>query len=200
MDEITFISLIVLGIALLLPVLSEKLAKNDHLFKQVKYLIFATYIIANLFETLLFRAITPNAKYELGFLWSYREALSVHHSNGLSISITNFALLKENILNILLYIPFGYLLPFTWPTLAERKNMVHSKNGRLRWLSLISWKVVLIGFFCSGVTEVTQLVFHLGLFEFDDILNNTVGNVIGVTIYYGLLKGHAKMNHESVNT
>ena len=46
---------------------------------------------------------------------------------------------------------------------------------------------VLIGFLCSVATEIIQLVFHLGLFEFDDILNNTLGCFIGLIIYRTLL-------------
>ena len=196
MDEITLISLIVLGVALLLPVLMEKLADHPHWLTQVKYYIFAVYVFANLYETLLFRVVTPDAKYELGFLWSYRKALSVHHGaeSGLQILITDSAFLKEIILNILLYIPLGYLLPFTWPKLAQKKREVSSGNRAIQWLGNIPWKVVLIGFLCSTATEVTQLVFHLGLFEFDDILNNTIGCVLGTLLYNGLLRRHTEQS------
>ena len=194
MDEITLISLIVLGVALLLPVLTEKLADHHHLLTQVKYYIFAAYVLTNLYETLLFRVITPEAKYEMGFLWSYREALSLHKAGGFRILITDGELLKEIILNILLYIPLGYLLPFTWPKLAQKKREVTSGNRVTRWLRSIPWKVVLIGFLCSTFTEVTQLVFHLGLFEFDDILNNTIGCVLGTLLYNALLRRHTEQS------
>ena len=198
MDEITLVSLIVLGVALLLPVLTEKLSGHHRLLQQVKYYIFAVYVFANLYETLLFRVITPDAKYELGFLWCYREALSLHRAGGFGILITDAGLLKEIILNILLYIPFGYLLPFLWPALAEKKDETHGKKQRFRWFGKIPWKVMLIGLLCSTATEVTQLVFHLGLFEYDDILNNTIGCALGTMLYNGLLRRHAEKQKESL--
>lgn len=199
MDEITLISLIVLGVALLLPVLTEKLAHHPQLLTQVKYYIFAAYVFANLYETLLFRVITPEPTYQLGLLWSYREALSIHKTGGFHILITDGELLKEIILNILLYIPLGYLLPFLWPSLAEKKRAPHSTRRIVRWFHNIPWKVVLIGFLCSTLTEVTQLVFHLGLFEFDDILNNTVGCILGTLLYNGLLRWHAERRDTSLS-
>lgn len=199
MDEITLISLIVLGVALLLPVLTEKLSDHYHLLTQVKYYIFAVYVFANLYETLLFRVITPDAKYQLGLLWSYREALSIHKAGGFPIQITDGELLKEIILNILLYIPLGYLLPFLWPSLAHKKREIRSEKRITRWLRGIPWKVVLIGFLCSSFTEITQLVFHLGLFEFDDILNNTLGCIFGTLFYNGFLRRHTERRKEIQN-
>lgn len=187
MDEITLVSLIVLGVALLLPVLSEQLAGNRRLLTWVKNYIFATYVFANLYETLLFRVITPDATYQLGLLWSYREALSLQGEGWFRVLVTDGELLKEIILNILLYVPLGYLLPFMWPSLAEKQTNSKSKVRLLRWFLNIPWKVVLIGLLCSTATEVIQLVFHLGLFEFDDILNNTLGCFIGLIIYRTLL-------------
>jgi len=192
MDEITLVSLIVLGVALLLPVLSEWLAENDRVLQWVKYFIFTVYLIANLYETLLFRAITPDARYALGLFWSYREALSLQGSEGLRLAVTDGELLKEIILNILLYIPLGYLLPFTWPSLATyRKNPVHvAHQSRKQWH--LPWKAIGIAFLLSTATELAQLVFHLGLFEFDDIFNNTVGCVVGSALYIGLLRRHVE--------
>jgi glycopeptide antibiotics resistance protein len=67
------------------------------------------------------------------------------------------------LLNILLYVPLGFLL------------------SDLRYLG--SLKIILLGFACSTLTELTQLVFHLGLFEFDDIFDNTLGCILGVLFF-----------------
>ncbi|MEA5015875.1 MAG: VanZ family protein [Candidatus Limiplasma sp.] len=193
MDEVTAISLIVLAVALLLPVISELLAERRLLLRGLQYLIFAVYVFANLYETLLFRVVAPAPRYELGLFWSYREALSLHRhaDGGLRLLITNSSLLKEILLNILLYIPLGYLLPFTWPSLAGKRQRALVPSGWLRrafrLLAGIPWKVALIGMLASVLTEVTQLVFHLGLFEFDDILNNTLGCMIGLGMYWLLI-------------
>ena len=45
------------------------------------------------------------------------------------------------------------------------------------------WLAVLIGVLMSAAIEVTQLLTHRGLFEFDDILYNSVGAVIGFLLY-----------------
>jgi len=196
MDEITVVSFIVIGAALLLPVLSEILEEHHRLLKYIKYLIFAVYLFANLYETLLFRTITPKSKCELDFLWSYREALNIRQSGGLRILITNRWLLKEIILNILLYIPLGCLLPFMRPALArKRPKPVGAKPLRRRYY-IFPWKVVLIGFFYSIATETLQMVFRVGLFELDDIFDNTVGCVIGAMIYSELLRRHARRHEE----
>ena len=64
-------------------------------------------------------------------------------------------------LNILLFVPFGYLLPLLW----KRAD---------RW-----WKVVLCGFVLSLGIELIQLVTHLGMFDLDDLMNNSLGAFLG---------------------
>ncbi len=58
-------------------------------------------------------------------------------------------------LNILMFIPLGFLL-----------------GGK-------GWKAVLFGFLLSAFIELTQYVFLLGYCEADDVLNNTIGAVVG---------------------
>ena len=38
---------------------------------------------------------------------------------------------------------------------------------------------LLIGVVCSAIIEILQLLLHRGLFEWDDIFDNTVGFLIG---------------------
>lgn len=183
MDQIRAISLFVLLFSLVLPGLSHRLSRRPWLLVAAKYVIFGVYALANLYETILFRGVMPQPIAMLQPLWSYRESLALTGGvagtfKGLltgtgGVVVTNPRLLEEIILNILLYIPLGYLLPFTWPSLAGRKRPV----------PLLMWRVVLIGFVCSAVTEVSQLVFRIGLFEFDDMMNNTLGCALGCLIY-----------------
>ena len=69
----------------------------------------------------------------------------------------------EIILNYILFIPLGLLLYLCFGD---------------KW----GLKVVLIGFILSALIEVTQLMFKIGLFEFDDIFGNTVGCLIGTLV------------------
>jgi len=65
------------------------------------------------------------------------------------------------LLNILLFVPFGYLLP----------------QSTVRANSL--WKIMVFGFSFSLVIESAQLITRLGMFDIDDLINNTIGAVLG---------------------
>lgn len=68
--------------------------------------------------------------------------------------------------NIFAFSPYGYLLPFI------RKK----KTG---------FFAVLCSTFCFSLTiETMQLVFKLGVFDVDDLLLNTVGGIIGYSIFF----------------
>ena len=72
-------------------------------------------------------------------------------------------LLYDILLNILLFVPFGGLLKMTF------------RKIRLS----VGW---LLGLLLSMALEVCQLVFHLGLFEWDDMLHNSLGCLIGCVV------------------
>ncbi len=173
MDQVTTISLLVLIIALFLPVLANALQRHPRWFAAAKYAILGVYILANLHETLLFRAVRPDYRAEWQLLWSYRESLSFPDGlmsliNG-TVKVVRPALLEEIVLNILLYIPLGYLLPFVFERLKP-------------------WQIVAVALGCSVMTEVIQLIGKIGWFEFDDMLNNTMGCVIGLLIYETVMR------------
>lgn len=131
--------------------------------KCVLGLAFSVYIAAIVHYTLLHRDISSDMKYELSLFWSYEIVLE-HASETMWWEIVN---------NIFLFIPMGVLVPMMMPSLRN-------------W-----WKVVLCAFGCSLTVEVCQLVFRLGLFEFDDMFNNTLGGLIGYGMFqvgYGLWK------------
>lgn len=94
---------------------------------------------------------------------SYKEAY-----NKMQIS-----LFRNNILNILLFVPLGFILPIYTDKLKK------------------IYKVVPIGFLISLVIETIQYVSKIGIFEIDDILNNTIGVLIGYStfmIFYSIIK------------
>ena len=86
---------------------------------------------------------------------SYREA---YHKMEIS-------LFRNIILNILLFMPFGFLLP------------IYSK--KLRKI----YKIVSIGFLVTLLIETIQYITKIGIFEIDDIFDNTMGVLIGYCIY-----------------
>ena len=77
------------------------------------------------------------------------------------------------VLNTLLYIPMGYLLPVLYPGLSRGK-----------WM----WRVLLLGFAASLATETIQLFLRLGWFDVDDLLNNMLVTLAGICLYRGFLR------------
>ena len=73
------------------------------------------------------------------------------------------------------------LLPFTWCWFRSER--------------LLSVRVILVGFVCSALTEITQLVFRIGLFEFDDMINNTLGCAVGCLLSGLLMSRHDRRSH-----
>ena len=174
MVRIITLAIFVLTFAFCLPFLSRKLSRYPKVLFCFKYVIFAVYIFANLSQTVLFRAVQPTWVNSLTLFSTYRESLEYTASQ--TIAVTDAKVLKNIILNVILYIPMGYLLPFVWPKLM-----------RVRRVSSVS-RITLIGFFFSLATELTQLVFHIGSFEADDIFNNTLGCLIGCVLYWIILR------------
>lgn len=158
MDQVTHISILLILMVLLLPMLAKRLKRYPKQLKAGKVCILGLYLLANLYLTLLSRSPKTNRTAAWMPFWSYVETMNGDTELGIQI-----------ILNILLYIPLGYLLRFTFPKIK-------------------AWQVIAIGCAMSALTETTQLVFKLGLFEWDDMIDNTLGTVIGVICYWGVKK------------
>lgn len=134
--------------------------------KGVMTTVLIEYMFLILGSTVIYRASGDVMKYELTPFWSY-----VAIDNGQS------ELIKENLLNIALGVPVGFLLSF-----------IMNKRS---W-----WKAGLVGFVFSSVIELSQLVFKRGLCEFDDVFHNTLGCVIGYGIGIMMIAGIYKIrNH-----
>ena len=67
---------------------------------------------------------------------------------------------RQIIINIIIFIPFGLITGSLW-----------------------KWKGIIVGTVVSVAIELLQLISRRGLFEFDDILHNTLGTLFGVCIY-----------------
>ena len=69
----------------------------------------------------------------------------------------------EILLNYVLFIPLGVLLYLCF---GEKFGL----------------RVVLAGFLLSASIEIVQLVFRIGVFEFDDMIGNTIGCLVGAVV------------------
>lgn len=85
----------------------------------------------------------------------------------------------EIILNYILFIPLGVLLYLCF---GEKLGL----------------RVVIAGLLLSVSIEIVQLVFRIGLFEFDDIIGNTIGCFIGALIGKLIRKKKKKTTPEAV--
>ena len=104
-------------------------------------------------STVIYRKVLPEKQFDLMPFWSYRAIMDGKEQY-----------LAENIMNVAVFVPVGLLLGIA-----------------LRERSL--WSALLVGAGLSVGIEALQFVFKKGFTEFDDVMHNTLGCLIG----YGAL-------------
>ena len=107
--------------------------------------------LAIVFGSTVFTRTTAIRQCELKPFWSWCAVIRYHDRE----------LLKENLLNCLLLVPMGLLLP-----------IIFNHKVRLN-------QALLAGFLVSASIELSQLIFKRGLFEWDDMIHNALGCVFG---------------------
>lgn len=122
------------------------------MLKGVCLITLAGYIWYTLDTTVLGRRDYSYYRYKTIPYWSYAAILDGKES-----------LIKEDLLNVALFLPIGFLLCCLMPI-------------RKWWIALV------FGFGLSSCIELLQLVWKRGTCEFDDVFHNTIGCLIG----YGL--------------
>lgn len=131
--------------------------KNRYLkiaLKGVCLITLIGYIWYTLDITIFGRSEYSCYRYKTLPFWSYAAIMDGKES-----------LIKENLLNVALFVPIGYLLCSLLP--------------RRRW-----WMALIFGLGLSAGIELMQLLWKRGTCEFDDVFHNTIGCLIG----YGLCK------------
>lgn len=122
------------------------------------YAVFIIYIVVVVGATML--------RYSgMSISWENREIFPLFYSYKEAWKDFSAREWRNIILNIMMFIPFGFLLP-----LVSKKFQVF-------------WKTYLAGFLFTFLIEMTQLLLHLGICELDDFMNNTVGAMIGYGFY-----------------
>lgn len=117
--------------------------------------------LAVVFASTVFTRDAGERQYQLELFWSWKEIFGIPSTGRMGTTGTRAGLLEENLLNMILLFPAGVLLPFV----IKRKVCWH--------------QAVLAGIVISAGIEVSQLVFCRGLFEWDDIIHNTLGCLAG---------------------
>lgn len=136
----------------------KKLLKGTKTLSKKKLLlsaVFLCYLVVVLGATMMSRGSWYGGGTVTPLFSSYRDAW-------ISFSAREW---RNLILNILLFVPLGFLLPLIWERFCT------------------FWKTYLAGFLLTLLIETMQLCLKRGIFELDDILNNTLGTMIG----YGII-------------
>lgn len=159
--SIFFVSLFLIGYFL---VYKNKMkdTKKLKVSKVVLWSIFLIYMIVVLGAT-------------IGDRVSGYESVNLHLFSSYKDAYNNFSLREWRyiILNILMFVPIGFMMPL----LLKKCE---------RW-----YITYLVGFTTSLFIEILQLISKRGIFEIDDIINNTLGCTIGygiVMIFISLFK------------
>ena len=124
--------------------------------------------LAIVFASTVFTRTPGTRQYQLELFWSWKEILGIGKCGRLG-STADGGLLQENLLNILLLLPAGILLPGVF-------------NREMKW-----WQGLLFGVMISSTIEFCQLVLCRGLFELDDIIHNSLGCMLGTLVGNKLL-------------
>ena len=125
-----------------------------HKRQAVAIFLLAIYI-GIVFGSTVFTRESSTRSYKLMPLWSWKEILLGNDTK---------ELLVENMLNIIMLSPMGILLPFVLDYKVKLK------------------RAFLYGFLVSAMIECCQLIFKCGLFEWDDMIHNGTGCLIGSMI------------------
>lgn len=114
------------------------------------------------------------------FLYEQNASFELFSSYRLAMLEFNMREWRNILLNIAMGIPLGILLPCVF------QKMKH-------W-----WLTYATGLLLTIFIEVTQLVTHRGIFEIDDIFNNTLGCIIGFGFYAIGLALYRKINKKQI--
>lgn len=169
------LKLIVVGIILIIVIgffRWASLCLDKRLYKKLLIISMLIYGCVVLYLTLFSRPYHPRTPDFIPFHWLWR---FIKWSNFLNLSTvlvsirSAFFTVSNYLLNIMLFIPLGYLGPEIW-----RKKSCKT--------------VVLRAFLSSVLIEISQLVCSLGYFEVDDLIANSLGAYVGWFLWERFLR------------
>lgn len=117
------------------------------------------YVFLLLGSTVIFRHTMKQRAYDFTPFWSYGKILNGDESG----------LMYENLMNFVVFIPFGFLMGIIWQSISLRY-------------------VIGVGCLLSFLIEVLQFIFAKGFSEMDDLIHNTLGCATGYSIYLLIVK------------
>ncbi len=155
--------LVLCVVAVTLKRIQTEQIQSAHRILPIKFLItilLGIYFLIYIHLTFTYRHPSEAASMNLKPLWSYLEAFQLN-----PLKIIRLGLARQILLNILLTIPLGLLLPVLYD------------QAKHPYLLTILTALVL-----SILTETVQYITHRGLCETDDVINNLIGCLLGIVI------------------
>ncbi len=136
----------------------------------VAYLVFFSRAAAREYtvHAALFEDLKRAVQIDFGFL----EMLGVLFTQGPKAAASHIRVITPSgitqvYMNILLFVPMGYLLPYVFPWFRAK--------ARLR--------PPLVCFLSSLLIENIQLITRRGFYDLDDLVSNTIGGIIGAALF-----------------
>ena len=142
--------------------------------KQNKFVwpLLMVYIFTVIYVTFLMRSPYQNARVSLTLFKEWKRTFIV--KGEFVFLLRRLRRLRQSFLNMILFVPMGYFLPMV--------------TNRMRsW-----WKVILFGLGVSLGIELLQYMTLLGMFDVDDLFNNTIGVGIGWIIWKTFFRERAE--------
>ena len=190
-----------LGVAL-----DDSLSSNQdadkylHARKLVLYCVFGLYIMAVLFVTFFSRSAASDYQIHIAFYQDLANAVKIDfgilgfiHSiftDGLAealqhVSVEKMDSISQVYLNVVMFIPMGYLLPYVFDKFQKAKG-----------------RTVLNCFLFSLLIENVQLITKHGFYDIDDIVSNTLGGFLGFELYmlFAYFLRHPRFREEMEET
>lgn len=156
-SEVLYTSLLVSLVAIVIGLLWKGIQWKK---KYVLWVLLCEYIFIVMCSTVICRGgmSFEFERLELTPFWTYKAVLA--HTSGVSV--------WDIVLNIVLFLPLGFLLKLLYPTMKI-------------------WKMALIAICCSVFIEANQYFFEKGIAQIDDIMHNTIGACLGWLLAKGVL-------------
>ena len=140
-------------------------------YRQLIWAMFAVYLCGNIYCTLCSRVPGSGTTLQLWPFMSIYRLFTTPIEVGTEVTglfawfMNDASPVVSMVLNVLLYVPMGYLLPVLQPKFSRKH-------------------VIAIGCLCSVATEIAQYILAMGWCETDDVIHNTLGAVVGVWMWH----------------
>ncbi|MBP3894595.1 MAG: VanZ family protein [Atopobiaceae bacterium] len=153
----------------------------------VSYLVFFSRDahVDYLVHTAIYEGAASAINIDLGFV----DFLISIFKNGVPETLSHIHILRpyqvaELYLNIMLFVPMGYLLPYTFEWFRDRVNV----------------RPIVASFLASLLIENVQLVTKHGYYDLNDLINNTLGGFIGQMLFImvAYVLTHPNWRHDSL--